>query len=226
MSQGAPIQLATAEALFEQLVTLWELGPSVVVVGSVRRRRPEVHDLELLAPWEAPKHDTLCSRITRTMEPEIAGGLFGVPAERVVVSGYIGRIERGLKPGFLSASLILRPWAGVADPAWQSREVAVQVNRCHETNRGWTLLRCTGPAEFGRTFLWKWKQHWRIPDSQEASIDGHLVDARGAVIPTPTEEDAFKLCGMEPIAPELRDAYVARDKSVRAGGDKSTFFPD
>lgn len=227
MSTGQPIPLATAQALYEQLVALWSLDRQTCpVVGSVRRCKPEVHDLEIAAPAESKGHDTLCARITRTMEPEIMGGLFASPsavADGRKAGAYIGRADKGLKPGFLTASLTLYPWRGIDDPTWRDREVAVQVNRYHPENKGWTILRSTGPGDFGKWFLWRWKQGWKIPDDKPASVEGRLVDANGIVVPTTTEEEAFRQGGVAFIQPEARDAFIQNLRAQRTG---SMHFPE
>ena len=51
MSTGPRLPLATADALAAQLMARWGMAaPACGVVGSVRRRKPDVGDLELIAP--------------------------------------------------------------------------------------------------------------------------------------------------------------------------------
>lgn len=201
MSAGTRLRLDQAERVAAHLFEAWHLSPrECFVVGSVRRRKPDVGDLELLVPFEPKASDTLCKVIEATMEPA-SDGLFGVSANK---DQYLGRVERGLKPGFLAASLIMRPWGN---------EIPVQVFRYEPENLGWKMLEYTGPRDFGVWFLGRWKRAWGIPTGQEgrqASVDGHLVDGQGRRVAVPSEADAFRIIQSAFIAPEEREAFAAK----------------
>lgn len=201
MSTGARLPLEKALRVAEFLYDAWRLSPrECVVVGSVRRGRPDVGDLEILAPLEPRGDDTLCRVVQATMEPDSAS-LFAASGSR---DRYLGRVERGLKPGFLAASLVVRPW-GI--------EIPVQIYRYEPENLGWMLIERTGPADFGRWFLGQWKKAWGIPAGEHgrpASIDNHLVDAQGRRVPVPTEADAFRMIRSVEIPPRDRDAVARR----------------
>jgi len=196
MSEGPRIPIERADALAAYLFERWSLDRRTChVVGSVRRRRDWVGDLELLAPLEPKGADRLCATIEGTVQ---ATGLFagsGPPP--------IGRVVSGLKPGFKACSLVVRLKDGV--------EIPVQVNRAGPENFGWAMIKCTGPREFGMWFLQKWKEHWQIPvgdEKHQASVDGFMVDSSRRVVPVPTEADAFRLAGLQLIDPHRRDAFM------------------
>ena len=181
MSEGPRIALASALQVAEALFDRWGLR--------------EVPDAE---------QDPLFRRINATMKTPWTGpaSLFAPPIE---TREPVGRIVRGLKPGFLAASLLVEPWEGVALP--------VQVYRYTPRNRGWMLIERTGPADFGRWFLWRWKVAHRIPvgdETRRASIDNHLVDAFGTVVPVADEAQAFRLAREAFIPPEHRDEVARR----------------
>lgn len=109
---------------------------------------------------------------------------------------------RGVKPGFITASVVVKPFAG----SLAGREIPVQVERFTPENRGWKIIMRTGPSDFGQWFLGKWKARYGIPfgPAGKASINGHLVDRHGAVVPVRSEEEAFDLCKQKYVPPHLR----------------------
>jgi len=200
MSDGPRIPLARAQKAAAYLIDLWKLE-GAHVVGSVRRQLPTVGDLELIAPWHDADDDHPHYRIFTTMAGPEPTTLF----EPAKLGTTIGKAIKGLKPGFLAASLEVGI-RGIALP--------VQVYRYTEQNFGWTMLMRTGPADFGRWFLSQWKERHHIPHELPASVSGNLVDIEGRVIPTTTEAEAFEKCGVRPVAPEHRDEFIGR---IRAG---------
>jgi DNA polymerase/3'-5' exonuclease PolX len=48
-----------------------------------------------------------------------------------------------------------------------------------------------------------------------ASIKGHLIDGSGNIVRVETEEDCFRLCGMEYIPPTQRSGFVERQRMER-----------
>jgi len=225
MSTGPRIRLGDARRLCQDLWNIWGLDDTAVVVGSVRRGLPEVGDIELIVPVQEVRQrgddqiDYLFNRINGSMsnpwvDPKAKErSMFDPPepvTERVIEpepDQIIGEAIRGLKPSFLSASLLLRPLG---------LEVPCQLYRYTPQNRGWIELMRTGPADFGRLFLIAWKRRWNIPHEQQASIDGHLVDREGKAVHVPDERAAFDLCGMEFILPEARDSWVLEQVRLAA----------
>lgn len=226
MSEGPRVRHSEAVAVAEELFQRWDLsggnaGESsrCFVVGSVRRQRADVGDLELVAPLPtatrgratSPSDDPLFSRINATVTNpwrDEAAPLFA--AESPAPGQPLGSAIRGLKPGFLACSLVLQPWPGI--------EIPCQVYRYTPENLGWMLIERTGPRKFGMWFLGAWKRRYGIPigvDGRQASIDNHLVDGGGRVVPVWSEEEAFRLAGERYVPPEDRDAFMARLQASR-----------
>lgn len=198
-------------------------------VGSLRRKKESIGDLEVLAPLPTPREpidgsrpeigwddDPLFRVLNRIVdnpvsEPKkVAAVLWMQPREELEKLApkrrELGTAIKGLKPGFLAASIMLRVKKDVCGVG----EVKLEIFRAARDNWGWALVMRTGPQEFGIEFLTRWKRRYGIPlgDGGKASVDGGLVDSQGTPVPTPTEEDAFRLCGMEFIQPERRDWFV------------------
>jgi hypothetical protein len=185
----------------------WGLDPTDAIVGSLRRRAEDIGDIELVCPAAHADRDGLFRRVNTTMANPWQDESAALFERTVIPDALMGRIERGLKPGFLAASLVLTPWP--------DQEIACQIYRYTKANEGWVRLMRTGPREFGMWFLGKWKDRFGIPKGVEhakACIDGHLVDSAGQVIAVETEAAAFAFIQVPFIEPQLRSAFVAKGK--------------
>lgn len=218
VSTGPRITLEQAEAfvlaLFQRRLGFASIedaaAQGVEVVGSIRRRRPDIGDIEIIAPLPRAANpecvqsseDRLFRELNLCVSNPWVDGSGSLFAEKPDVSRAFGVAVRGLKPGFKAASLQLRAY-GV--------EVGLDVFRYDPLNAGWVKLCRTGPSEFGQWFLGRWKERMGIPvgdPSRKASIDGYLVDSRGQIVPVGSEDEAFKLIGANFVWPDRRDAMV------------------
>ena len=175
--------LAEAERIAAALVA--DLEPHcarIAVAGSVRRRKEQVGDIELVAiPRYAP------------------AGLFGDRTtnllwERLHARADAYRFVKGDHPDGRYYQLALP-----AQPGLQ-----VDLFLAQEDNWGLTLLVRTGSAAFSTAMLARWKRLQGIGREGQGSVDGRLVTRAGAVVPTPEEETVFHLLGMRPVPPERR----------------------
>ena len=213
MSSGARIPLADAWRVVDGLYQKWGLDRrTVFVAGSIRRQAVDVGDIDLLAPVApASGRDELFDRIAATVDnPPAPAGIFEAAAAAEPDPAAIATAVRGLKPGFLAADLVVRAWKGTV-------ELKVQISRYTRENLGWQLIYKTGPVEFGRWFLFRWKQRYGIPAGDErfkASIDGHLVNLDKKVVPVESEEEAFAKCGLQPVPPAHREAFAQRVQAM------------
>jgi DNA polymerase/3'-5' exonuclease PolX len=90
-------------------------------------------------------------------------------------------------------------------------------------NWGWILLMRTGSGEFSEAMLSRWKRVQGLGPTQDGSVDGRLVRGTGsqepgAPVPTPEEEDVFRLCRVPFIAPEQRIGREALRVAGEGGG--------
>lgn len=177
MSAGRKLPWSDAAAIAKQLVAdLTPVVARVKTVGSVRRRRELVGDIELLA------------------EPRLfTAGFFGetapdLDAIRAVAHGW-GSIEKAgerfiqvRRPDGLHVDLFL----------------------CYAPAQWGSLLAIrTGPAELGTHAVTRMKVYGL------RHTKGHVENAAGELVPTPTEEDFFAAARLPCLSPALRDTPAA-----------------
>ena len=204
MSTGSRIPLARAikaSKLVSERLGLDKLG--AVVVGSVRRMRQDVGDLDLLAPASPKKSDPVYDAIMPFCD-NVAQPMFAADSPKFI------RAVEGFKPGFLACKLLCNLRIFEHE---DSTPVPLNVFRHTPENAGWAMLMRTGPDEFGKWFLYRWKLAYGIPEDHPASRDGHLIDANGVIVPVATEAECFKLARVDEIAPSWRDNYIAGVKN-------------
>jgi len=221
MSEGIAIPREAAEQLLGVLRDAWaRVAPecrsavgAVELVGSARRGALLVRDLDLVAPLPAAAlhgpyregsfawtDDPLFAAVNACRTgPLEAPRLTLFPRDEWPTSDKRWTEEiSGVKPFFRCAQL-----EAVTKTLGR---VKVQVNRYTPQNRGWITAMRTGPGEFGVAFLVTWKRRWGI--TGEASVDGHLVDREGTVVPVADEAALFAQCGLTYIEPERREAWA------------------
>jgi hypothetical protein len=200
MSTGERLPIERAEAAAGAIFRMWGLSePYYQVVGSIRRRRPTVGDIEIIGPAQ-PEGESAGL---------FSGGACDTLHDAIAASVAKGRVEvvRGLKPHFLACSLLVK----LKDTqAGTLLRFPLDVFRyaADGSNRGWIELMRTGPSELGILFLARWKFVHGISPEGKASIDGHLVDALGNRIATPDELTCWEKCDLRYVEPERRDEYT------------------
>jgi DNA polymerase/3'-5' exonuclease PolX len=205
VASGNSYPLATARRIAEALLA--ELTPAcerIVLAGSIRRERPNVNDIEIVA---IPRH---------TDEP-LPGqpSLFADPAPAVRrVNCLWNRIEE-VSDGH-GAIMPLKP--GVPriepDPKWPEKRCAgsryfklflprtgLAVDLFMPSAESWGLILAirTGSSEFSRALVTRWTQL-----TGGHAKEGRLHRADGSVVSAPEEEDVFRACGVEWISPRER----------------------
>ena len=170
---GKRLSLAEAEKMAAAIIE--QIDGEAHVVSSIRRKKPEVGDVEILVHRDAAiRLDVGCGPM------------------------FLGEYEK-LKGGPRNtASVPWRPWL-----YWQLRQrktgIHVDLFRCDDDNRGSMMLIRTGPAEFSQHFVTMLRQHGCYHDL------GYVMDGDDHVVMScPTEQDAFLLAGMTYIDPEKR----------------------
>lgn len=184
---GQAIPLAEAQRIAAEVVA--DLEPycaRIEVAGSVRRRKAQVSDLEVVAiPMIAH-----------------AGGLFGTePVNRLWEHLHAGSYEwlKGDNPEGKYYQLRLpEQWGGMQ----------LDLFTAAENNYGITLLIRTGSAAFSESILARHKRLQGIGKDGRGSKDGRLVHRDGSVLVTPDEASVFAVVHLEWIAPEKRSDAV------------------
>lgn len=196
------IPLPEAHRVAAWLMARWSMTEAngCAIVGSIARERPDIGDVDLLAPLPLdPAKDQLYDAIAMGL------GIIKPPADlwqggKPPVPQMTGRVVKGLNPGFKSLALVLTGQSG--------REVPVNIERYTpgpQGNCGWKQIMRTGPEEFGEALLTQWKRVCgTIGTEARGSDKGFWVDKNGVPVPTPTEKHCFHLARCLWIKPQCR----------------------
>jgi len=183
----ARIALHRARAWADEFVA--RLAPAcerIEVAGSIRRREPEVGDVEIVA----------VARIEQVPTP---GDLFSGPSsvtrdhllEALAAELLAGRLDRGTRSGPRFRQYLIR------DLSWAQLDLFI-VRPPAQWGPIFTIR--TGPAEYSANLMRRAKSRGLT------QVDGHIEDAAGRVLATPTEESFFEALGLPWIDPTRRTA--------------------
>lgn len=215
MSDGPRMSLLQADRFAEAFLrrigfasTAAAEQAGVEIVGSVRRRRPDVGDVDFIAPLprvaggaKIEAHDDqLFGAINAIVDNPAVDERNSLFVAMPKTEGAIATALKGLSPGFRACEL------QVVAVNWQL-VVKVNLYRYDAANYGWVKLYRTGPQEIGPWFLGRWKKAYGIPTGDErrqASKDGYLIDADCNIVPVASEQEAFRLIGSNYVPPEER----------------------
>jgi DNA polymerase/3'-5' exonuclease PolX len=186
------MRLARAEQIARSLIE--EMSPycgRCEIAGSVRRRKEEVKDIEIVA--------------TPMIETEyVQEGLFTEPVETNLLYKWAAKRSgiHWIKPG---VSQIV-PWSIKPDGKyWRGllpQGIKLDLFIADHTNFGLIYVIRTGCAEF-TTALVTYAKRVGIP-----SVDGRLI-RDGQPVETPDEHTVFSILGLEYVEPEQRTSYTA-----------------
>jgi DNA polymerase/3'-5' exonuclease PolX len=184
------IPLGDAKALADELSAL--LAPyceRLEVAGSIRRRREDVGDVDLVC---IPKIE------------ETPGGLFGdVLDERDLLHDACCRlVDEGLLTRRLDKNGRPSWGVGLKRAVYRGLPVDIQAVRDVDTFGAWLLIR-TGPADFNKAVVTPRSQGGLLPSGMQFK-DGFHLYRFGGPVPTPDERDVFAALGLAWIAPEDR----------------------
>lgn len=179
MSDGRRIPFDEAFTLAKKVAA--ELRPVVVrskAVGSLRRRKPHVSDIEFVVEPKMVPSDLFGNKTPR-VEPvrkvlqEIGTWIKGGERYMAVTDLY------GADGVRLDVFL-------VSPPAQWGSQVAIR----------------TGPADLGKHCMVKLKENGM------RHTDGHVEKVGGELVPTPDEKDFFRLAGVKYVPPARRDSLA------------------
>ncbi len=210
MSTGPriPLDVATRVAEVIRNDVIGGQFKTALIVGSIRRKKETVGDVEYTFPWEPKENDALYTRLAELAhlgEPP----LFGERGHKM-----IDPIE-GVKPGFKAARFYVQvqtPTGVVVAPA--------AIYRHEPHNKGMIEIIRTGPREFGMAVLHRWRSVFKVTrEVWDARDQGTVVDQWGKVVPVGTEEEVFTKLGIAFEPPERREEAAARYWAVCRGDD-------
>lgn len=195
MSQGARIPLGEARARADRLVAL--LGPAcgrIEIAGSIRRGRPEVADIEIVAMpriVEAPGGDLWGVETIRTDQLEVllevakrAGTL---ALRRVDIHRADGSVDEGQRDGRSYKAL-------------EFEGFPVDLFIVHDVAQWGVILTIrTGPADWSHRLVTDCQRYLR-------RVQGGYLYRSGSVHPCPTEEEFFAGIGQPWVEPRERSA--------------------
>lgn len=169
------------------------LAPScvrIMIAGSVRRLRPEVADIEVVA---VPKIETF----ERLVEEDL------LHFKRTTQWNFLEEVLRRIVPRFEKDGERYKKFFYPLD---EERRIAVDLFLATPDNFGLILFIRTGPAEYSKAVI-----GGRLRARGFCSHEGrvyHLVDGKptDAPLSTPEEDDIFRLAGMKPVPPAERYA--------------------
>lgn len=185
MSTGPKIKLEEARGSANRIVDLLsESCEQIYIAGSIRRQKPEVGDIELVA---IPRH-----QMSAQMDMFGVGNLDNLLHERTEELLKDGTIRQGEKK------------------AWGERYrkfifggMRIDLFMADEVNIGYQLLLRTGPADFCRKIVTQRYKGGYLPDSYK--FDKGYLWQHGSIVPCPNEEFLFsEVLGLEYIKPEDR----------------------
>lgn len=189
MSTTTRLDLATARSLTDELIRF--LAPDcerIEIVGSVRRKRPAVKDIELLVePRVEPLVTDLFGGTTDYVPLEgliaksIQAGVFAPRLDKNGRSALGERYKRLLYRG-VPLDLFIR-----RDPAQWGVLMAIR----------------TGPAEWSQRLVTQRRFGGYLPDGWRVH-DGGIYDDQGTLRETPEERDVFELLELPWIEPQHR----------------------
>lgn len=213
MSQGR--SFPHAEALATALRIVRDLRPAcerIEIAGSVRRGKPEVHDIEIVvAPrWESRSiGDLWCTPVEVDVFEEHLAGLIDSGALRpraVVIHRANGSVEEGSRLG--TAYKALETGTAVPVDLFVVRPPAQ-----------WGVIYAlrTGPGRWNTKLVTDCKAiSRRVRAGQVEAWRGGV--GRWEPVPTPEEEDFFRELGQPWVEPAARDVALVRIQRAIAEG--------
>lgn len=183
------MKLIQAENLANRIIeTMQPFCQRVAIAGSIRRQKPEVKDIEVVAvPKLGQPKDLFC---------EVLQNQLFVWAQQIESEGRI----QWIKPG--TPEII--PWPiqeqGRYWRGWLVK-AGIKLDLFLATPETWGVIYLirTGSAEFSQRMVGK--ECWRTGYHFD---DGKLFDPSGQFVPTPEEQDVFSALGVEWLEPEDR----------------------
>jgi DNA polymerase/3'-5' exonuclease PolX len=192
------MQHKQAQDIAERLVSLLEPGCELITIaGSLRREKPEVKDIEIVA--------------VPSMRPVDSVDLFGTP-EGKEVNELDERINELVRIGQLHFDPIVKR-NGERYKRFMVSGIVLDLFIADNSNYGNTLAIRTGNADFSRLLVTPRRSGGLMPGNLKQA-DGYLWDGNN-IVECPSEEAYFEALSIRWVEPMVRTAEVAV-KLIRA----------
>lgn len=193
MSAGDRVSLLEAATVAEQLVSVLRIGAErIEVAGSIRRKRPDVGDIEIVA---VPRLHVERLREGLFEDRDVTVDEFQVVIDTLILDGTLGPHPDDPKRGPRYSKLI-------------HRDSGVQVDIFSATAEqfGMALVIRTGPASYSQWLVNEARaRHFHVAKGYEIHPSSFSCGAVACKpIPTFTEDDVFRVLQIHPLSPEAR----------------------
>lgn len=189
MSDGTRIPLAKAEALAMELVEILRpVTDRIEIAGSIRRRKAEVGDIEIVM---APRFE------------EVPGDLFGDTTDRI--NHQFKRVLELRREGVLTdrPNSLGHPACGERFQRMLYKGVPCDLFSVVPPRQwGFIFWLRTGPAHQNKTMMTRRSEGGTLPDHMRCR--GGRLWVYGRSVPTPEEEDFYREIGLDFVEPERR----------------------
>jgi DNA polymerase/3'-5' exonuclease PolX len=189
VSANAARPYEEAKTIADRLVEYLRLDcKRIEIVGSLRRKRPVVHDIELLAIPDFNYRDIRAGLFTERRYVDLL--------EEHLLEHRLEAARGGLPPLRLHPT---KPADGLRYKRLWYADIQVDLFICRPPAQ-WGVLKAirTGSADFSRLLV------TRLRDQRMRSDEGRVLTFGGQTVPCDEEEDFFRLCGVPHVAPEGR----------------------
>lgn len=199
------MMLSQAEGLADKIISALAPGcERIQIAGSVRRQRPLVGDIEIVAiPKLIPE---LPAQLSMLGEPPQMVSALDILLEKLVKEE--PHFRRGDKNGPLFKNFLV-DFADDGTQAWfvdDGSEIGLDLFLTTPEQWGYILALRTGPGEFNQAWVTQRRKGGLLPD--EYSFSGGWLHKAGKRVNTPEEWDIFGLIGSgATIEPENRDKW-------------------
>lgn len=199
MSTATRVRLADAAAISRELVDILELGcERIEVAGSIRRRRPDVGDIELVA---VPRLQTVTIREGLFESREVVSNELEVLVDAFLLDGTLRPHPTDPKRGPKYSKLLHR-----------ASGLQVDLFSARPETFGLIYLIRTGPAEYSQRFVTDIRSlGWHVGHGELHRGALACADRLGQceIHPTPEEHDVYAAIGHPWIDPTVRDGLAA-----------------
>lgn len=199
MSQGRPVRLELARPIAKELVE--SLRPAchrIEIAGSIRREKPLVSDIEIVA--------------MPIIEEQTSGDLWETPVAVNLLTGPAGPLQQLAAMGLLRPRLVeIKRASGTVEHqvkfgdsyrALVYRDIPVDLFLVNDPDTWGTIFALrTGPGDWNTRLVTDCQRYLR-------RLEGGRVYRSGAVVPCPEERDFFNALGQAWVEPA--DRHISR----------------